>query len=279
MPIFKETNVLVKDGFLVRDGITRPEPNDSGKNRWNLKFVVPPNHPDGVLVQQLAQMTLNESEFKGVLPNGGRLPVGVASATEFNGMFPGWSVINATTYKSPVVHEEGTGRIMDPMEFAPLLYGGQRVDVVVSCNAYNNLGKGIACTLQGFSPIVSAGAQRIEFGEGGVDASSAFGAGVGGGMPGGPPGGGGGPGPQHSPVQPQPGAPAGPGPGQGAGAAPQPVHNFLPGQGGPTPPGPGPTPPGPTTEPTYVAEGQRYTRAQLHGYNFTDAQIDALPTA
>jgi hypothetical protein len=91
-------------------------------------------------------------------------------------MFPGFGVISAKTQFPPVVHAEDVS-ILDPMQWSPLIYTGQRVNVLVDCYEYDNAGnKGIGTGLQGLQIITSAGAQRLQIGGGsGPDTTGAFG--------------------------------------------------------------------------------------------------------
>ena len=178
MPQLDATHVQVNDCIVVWDAITRPEVNDGGNTRWGLKVVIHPNNPDLALIQQLANSELQNSEFKGVLPNGGIMPIGTAAATEFNGLFTGYAVVSASTFKMPNVHEEG-GAIMQPMQYGNLLYSGQSVNIIVNASAYNNKSKGVALRLDGFQINASRNAERLAFGGGGYDTSQAFGAGGG----------------------------------------------------------------------------------------------------
>lgn len=175
--VIDQDHVKLVGCTVVWDGVTRPEVNDSGVKKWNLKVVINPTSPDVMLLNQLASAKLASSEFRGVLPAGGYMPVGTAAATEFGGMFTGWAVVNAKTQRPPNVFSED-GSPLDPMQYGPLLYPGQRVDVVVSLYAYNNKSKGIAASLDGFAIITSAAAPRLEIGGAGVDVSAAFGAGA-----------------------------------------------------------------------------------------------------
>ena len=171
MPQHDKTHVRVDNCFVVWDGITRPEPKDDGGHRWNVKVVTRADNPDIAILEQMANTELQEGDFRGVLPNGGMMPVGTAGATEFNGLFPGWRVVNCSTYRAPQVFDE-QGAQMDAMQYGALMYGGQQVSVLVHCKTYNNVSKGVAARLDGFSIIASANATRHEFG--GVDASGAF---------------------------------------------------------------------------------------------------------
>ena len=250
MPYFGPDNKAVKieGGILVWDGITAPETNDQGKLRWSAKIVIPPNSPDIALLDQLANTCLMASKWKGVLPAGARMPVGTATEHEFNGLFPGWSVVSCNTYRQPSVYEDGTGRLLDAMEYAPLLFTGQRVDVVVTVWDYDkNGGKGIAASLDGLAPVPSAGAQRISLGGGGVDASGAFGGGT-----------------------------AAPPPAPAAPAMPAQATDFMP----PAPPGaaapPPPAAPAPAAPATYLVNGQQFTAEQLINSGWTPEQVAAL---
>ncbi len=167
-------HVVIHGAFVVWDGITRPGKNDKGDTYYNLKVVIDPNSPDLQDIKNLGDNTLRESEFKGVLPRDGRMPVGLVQPNEFNGLYPGWSIINCTTYKIPDVFDEH-GALLNPAQYGTVMYTGQKVDVVVSCKAYNNVGRGVGTRLDGFRIIASANAPRQNFGSGGIDASKVFG--------------------------------------------------------------------------------------------------------
>ena len=254
MAFFDKDHVMIKGATIVWDGITRPDQAPDGATAYSLKVVVPPQCPDLQDMHTLANQKLQESEFKGTLPSGGRMPVGQAGPGEFNGQFNGWAVLNCNSRRVPDVYDE-QGQRLDPMQYGPLLYGGQRVDVLVHCYAYNKMGnKGVACGLDGFAVIASAQAPRQEFGGNGVDTAAAFGG--------------------QAPAQQQPQhAPA------------QQAHDMLPGgpSAAPAPaPGPGPAPapaPGPAAEPRYTYNGRTYTEAQLKAGGWTDQQIATLPQA
>jgi len=209
MAMFDAKTLFIEDCTVVWDGITSPEPSEgNGKLRYSLKVVVHPNNPDIGLLHKLANDCLMASEFKGVLPNGGLMPVGIAGPAEFGGMFPGFAVINASTYLQPQVYDEN-GKELQPMQYGPMVYTGQKVRLLVTCFAYNNKSKGVKASLEGFQVIASAQAPRLQIGNGGGAAAKAFGA------PGGQQ-------PQGQPAygqQPQ---------GQPEGGYPAQAHNFLP---------------------------------------------------
>ena len=62
MPQFDENHVKLCGGTVVWDGVTRPETVTQGKNagkpKWTLKVLFPPNNPDLLLYDQLANKTL-----------------------------------------------------------------------------------------------------------------------------------------------------------------------------------------------------------------------------
>ena len=253
MPLYTDengkTSVMINGATVVWDAITQPEINDSGKTKYALKVVVPANSPDVPLLQQMADKCLQESPFRGVLPQGGRMPIGVATAAEFNGLFAGWHVINAGTYRSPVVYDEN-GQQLEPMQYGGAIYGGQQVNILVHCYDYDNKSKGVAAGLDGFSIIASAQGQRHSFGGGGINTSNAFA--------------GGGGQPQSQPQQQQ----------GGYQQQPQQSTDFLPkGPGGPAGPA------GPAADPKYVTADGQWTRAQLLSAGFDDAYVNALPVA
>ena len=98
MPQFDATHVMVKDCIVAWDSVTQPEAGQDGKPKYSLKVLCHPNNPDVALFNTLAQQKLAESKFAGVLPAGGRMPMGVATADEFNGAYTGWAVMNCNTH-------------------------------------------------------------------------------------------------------------------------------------------------------------------------------------
>lgn len=249
MSFFDKDHVMIQGATVVWDGITRPDQAPDGSPKYSLKIVVPPQCTDLPDFNTLANQKLQESEFKGTLPAGGRMPVGTAGANEFNGMFTGWTVLNCNSRRVPDVYDEN-GQQLQPMQYGPLLYGGQRVNVLVHCYAYNNAGnRGIACGLDGFSIITSAQAPRQDFGGSSVDTAAAFGGGGGGGAP-----------------------------AAAAAPAPQQAHGMVPGAP-PAPPAAAAPPPAAAPEPKYTYNGAVYTAAQLKAGGWTEQQIATLPAA
>ena len=175
MPRFNETSVVIHDCTVVWDGLNRPEQDNKGQPKYVLKVVINPSSPDLAEFNQIAQEALQVSKFNGVLPQGGRMPVGTAGPQEFGGMFPGFGVISAKTKFMPAVHAEDNS-ILDPMQWAAQVFPGQRVNVLVDCYEYDAMGnRGIGCGLQGVQLLTSAGAQRLALGGGGADTTAAFG--------------------------------------------------------------------------------------------------------
>jgi hypothetical protein len=182
MPHFDEKHVKICGGYIVWDGLTRPETITQGKNagkpKWTLKVVFDPNNPDIGLFYQLSTKALLESKWRGQLPQGGRMPIATVRPGEFNDMFPGWVCISfKTSLRCPDAYDEN-GQLLDAMQYGPLIYGGQKVDVLGHCYEYDQAGnKGISAGLDGLAIIVSANAPRQTFGSAGVDTASAFGGG------------------------------------------------------------------------------------------------------
>ena len=175
MPQFDEKHVKICNCTVVWDGITRPDTGRDGKIKYSLKLIIEPNNPDLALFQALAATTLQQSKFQGVLPAGGLMPVGVVGPTEFNGMFNGFAVVSAKSQFCPDVYDE-LGAVLDPMQYGPMIYGGQKVDALVHCYAYDKAGnRGISTGLDAFAIIASAQAPRQDFGGGGIATAAAFG--------------------------------------------------------------------------------------------------------
>ena len=179
MPLFDDKgkkSVRIDGCMIVWDGWTQPEPLDGGGMKRSFKVVVPPNNPDLANIQLIANEELQASEFKGVLPAGGLMPLGVVGQGEFNNMFPGYAVFRARTYQVPPVYDEA-GVPLDAMQCGPSIYNGQIINLQVTAKSYNNKSKGIALQIEAFCPVVSAGAPPQQFGSGGVSTAAAFGGG------------------------------------------------------------------------------------------------------
>ncbi len=182
MPALDNNRVLINNCIIVWDGVTRPEtleakPGEMPGQKWNLKLVIDPNNPDLQALDQAAQTELQQSDFKGVLPNGGLMPIGMTNPSDsWAQFFPGYAVVNASTYRQPDVYDEN-GQQLQPMQYGPMIYNGQRVNVIVHCKAYNNKSRGVAARMDGFQIVTSANAERLNIGGGGYDCGAAFGGG------------------------------------------------------------------------------------------------------
>ena len=176
MPQLDQTHVLVENAIVVWDAITRPDVRDDGSKSHKLKVVIPPGSQDAQLVEAMAAQCLQESKWKGVMPNGGNFAISQVQPGEFNNMYNGGYVINPSTNRLPDIFDE-SGNRLDPMQYGNLLYGGQVVSVIVHCWDYDNKSKGIATGLDGVRIHTSLNAPQQQFGGGGYDAASAFGAG------------------------------------------------------------------------------------------------------
>jgi len=176
MPLHEERSVRIDGCYVVYDGITRPEATDQGGHKYTLKVVVHPNSPDLAILDQLGRECLQQSPFKGNLPAGAHWTMKQAGQQEFNGMFPGWWVVNGITYQQPQVFDE-QGNILQPMQYGPQIFTGQVVNILVSAKDYNQKSKGIKAQLEGFQIVASAQAQQIHVGGASVNAAGAFGGG------------------------------------------------------------------------------------------------------
>jgi len=185
MPQFDERHVKLCGGVVVWDGVTQPETAQAGAKagqpKWTLKVVFPPTCPDLPLYDALARRTLQDSKWRGQLPAGGRMPIGMVQPGEFNDMFTGWCVISfKTTLKAPDVYgidPNGTATLQDPMQYGRMIYPGQQVDVLAHCYDYDSAGnKGVSAGLDALSYSTVSVAPRLAIGGGGVNTGAAFGA-------------------------------------------------------------------------------------------------------
>ena len=171
-----ENNVMIEGAIVVWEGIKNPSRKDDGTASYELGIVVPPTSPDKILLEQLAGQELQRSQWRGVMPSGGNWPMKVVEASDLDGQFTGWIKMSVKTKHTPQCYSETGDLLQEPMVWGPTLFTGQKVDVLVNAYEYNNKQKGIAFGLQGFCPLVSAGASPISIGGGGANAAAAFGA-------------------------------------------------------------------------------------------------------
>lgn len=133
MPQQNEKNVTLLGGTIVYDGINTPEEivnqgRPTGKYKWFIKVAFPPQNPDVLLMNALAQKTLNESKiFNGVYPATAKpWPVKMVEPGKLNGQFEGWTVIKfGTQLKLPRAFDE-TKVEMQPNNFGQIIYTGQK---------------------------------------------------------------------------------------------------------------------------------------------------------
>jgi hypothetical protein len=171
-----ENNVMIEGAIVVWEGIKNPKANNEGVVSYELGIVIPPTSPDRILLESLAAQELQRSKWAGVMPNGGNWPLKVLGASDLDGLFTGWIKMSVKTQHSPQCYSETGDLIQGPMVWGPTLFSGQKVDVLVNSFPYENKQKGIGFGLQGFCPLVSAGASPISIGGGGANAAAAFGA-------------------------------------------------------------------------------------------------------
>ena len=256
MPQYDEDHVKVIGGIVTYEGITQPETvkfsDGSSGTKYEMSIGLERSNPDLALVEALQTRALLASKWKGQLPAGAHRAVKAAPPSLVNAGLGHLTVIKAVTYYQPDVYDEHGARL-EPMQYGPALYPGQRVDILISCKDYDNVSKGIKAQLDGFQIIASANAPRLSIGGDGV-AAGAFAGGGG------------------QPAQPQQAQQ------QQQQAQPQQSTDFMPPGPNAAPAGPG-APAGPATapEPKYNDGSGSWTRAQLLGAGYSDAQIDALP--
>jgi hypothetical protein len=209
-------------------------------------------------LEALANLELVHSQFRGVLPAGGNMPITIVGAdNKFDGNYVGWSKISFKSKFCPDVYD-ANGQLLEPMIYGPALFNGQMVDVLTSCYEYNNKQKGIGAGLDALEPIVAANAVRTNYSTGGGNTAAAF-------------GGGGGAPPYQAPAQQQ----AYQAPAQQQAAAPP--YQAPAQQQAAAPPYQAPAQQQAAPEPMYQAPDGQYTAAQLTAAGYPPEAIAALP--
>jgi hypothetical protein len=171
-----ENNVMIEGATVVWEGIKIPKANNEGVLSYELGIVISPTSSDKLLLESLAAQELQRSKWAGVMPNGGNWPLKVLGASDLDGLFNGWIKMSVKTQHAPQCYSETGELIQGPMVWGPTLFTGQKVNVLVNSFPYENKQKGIGFGLQGFCPLVSAGASPITIGGSGANAAAAFGA-------------------------------------------------------------------------------------------------------
>ena len=179
MTVYAEGRVKLHRGIVLWDSVTTPEIQEQGSNagkpKWSIKVAFPPGHPEVAEFTAAAEEKLLTSEFKGILPSGGRMPVNTATAAEYEGMFNGWAVVSFKSQYAPKVFDENNAELA-PQQYAALFYTGQTVDILGHCYSINAGGnRGVSAGLDGVGIIASAQSPVLKLGKGGYDVGSAFG--------------------------------------------------------------------------------------------------------
>lgn len=170
-----EKHVITGNVVIAWDGVTRPDANNAtGTTAHSLKVVLSNADPTLQELSQIATKCLQESEFKGHLPQGGNWPLIAVDPTAHEGHLPAHTAFNTKTYLGAPQIVDANGQTLDPMVYGSMLYPGAIVRVLVHAYAFNKAGnKGIAFGLDGVQ-IVDATAPRLP-GAGGIDVTAAFG--------------------------------------------------------------------------------------------------------
>jgi len=171
-----DKHVITGNAVILWDGVTQPEDDkhNPGKKVFSLKIAMAPNSPEINEITQLATNALNsDTTFKGVLPNGGIWPIANAGVDEFDPSVNGFVLINAKTRKGAPAVLDANKAVLDPMQYASMLYPGAVVKVLVHAYSFNNVSKGVTFGLDGIQ-IIDATAPRLAI-SGGIDAVGAFG--------------------------------------------------------------------------------------------------------
>lgn len=252
MPKFDEKHVKLCGGTIIWEEITTPtiisKGKNTGKQKWAVKVAFSASCPDLPIFNALYDTTLLNSKWRGVLPENGNKPVVPIKPGELNDQFSGGSRINFKTLYMPKIFDEN-GQMLDVMQYGPLIYTGQKIDILASCYDFDEVSKGIAAGLAGLAIIASAEAKHQDFG--GVDAASAFGSAS-----------------SHTVDEAAPVSNSPP---------PTQAHDYLPDAPGNTSPAPAP---GPVAEVKYLTpSGGQYTEAELIAAKWSLEQIQALPRA
>jgi hypothetical protein len=243
-------SVVTCDATILWDGITRPETDTyDGVPSYNIKVALPQNAAEVTELEALCNATLQHSEFKGVMPQGGNWPIVNLDLTKFAAdaqRLTGMVAVNAKSKYVPQVYD-ANGQVLQPMQYGQMLYPGAVVRVLVGCYAFNNKSKGLAFSLDGIMIVDAVNAPKLSVGGGmteGEKRNAFFGAGA---------------------------------PGTAPSAAPtaapgvQPAHDIL------TPPPSVPATPAVVMR--TASDGKQYSEDTMRGWGWSEEQIQMCPVA
>lgn len=173
MAFHGDSHVVTCPCVILWDGITRPEPNDSGKMVHSLKLAMLPSAPEYAELNKICKDALTaDAKFRGNMPPNGCYPLQNCDPNKFEGKLAGYVEFNCKTFNGAPQVFDVNNKQLDPMFYGPMLYPGALVQVVVHAYTFDNKSKGVALGLDGIR-IVDATAPRLPVG--GVDAGAAFG--------------------------------------------------------------------------------------------------------
>jgi hypothetical protein len=239
-----ETTIKTGPCIVLWDGMSKPEEKENGKLSHNLRVAIANNAPERLEVQALADQALANSKWKGVLPAGGHMPLTDTDELKFGPLVANTQAFSASTQRGAPSVYDVAGNKLDPIQYNGKFYAGAKVALLVDCFDYDNKKKGIACGLLGIQ-IIDDQAPKLDV-VGGMaesEVAAAFGA--------------------------------------AATTQTAAAGNAMQSDAPPPPRGDSPPPPASDAlEPKlYVLSGKNYTAEALIGAGYSQAQIDALPTA
>lgn len=250
---------------VLWDGITKPEPDPTGAMVHSLRVALPPGSPEIAELKRLATTKLNESDYKGQLPQGGRWPFKLLAAGDIDPSVEGYTAVNPKTRLGVPTVCDINGLPLSPTVFNSMLYPGAKVRVLINAYVYTKAGGGVGFNLGGIQ-IVDATVPKLNI-AGGIDATKAFASAP---MVSAPAG-------TSLPIAPPATAPslAPPVAPPVATAPVQPHHDFVNGPGGPGAPAPAPAAPVvPPAAPGYIMTAKaQYTYAEYIAAKWTDQQL------
>jgi hypothetical protein len=249
-------SVVTCDAVILWDGITRPETDTyDGVPAYNIKVALPQNAAEVTELETLCNTTLQHSEFKGAMPQGGNWPIASLDLAKFPAdaaRLTGMVGVNAKSKYVPQVYD-ANGQVLQPMQYGQMLYPGAVVRVLVGCYAFNNKSKGLAFSLDGIMIVDAVNAPKLSVG-GGMTESEKRNAFFGG---------------ASAPTTAPSAAPTMTPP--SAAPSVQPAHDIL------TPPPSAPA--APAVVMRTASDGKQYSEDTMRGWGWTEQQIQMCPVA
>ena len=170
----KEHIVMVEKCMILWDSVSRPEVSDTGVMKYKLNLVLPFGSPDTELIKKLERDQDIVAPWKGRVGHDTKRAITLLGEDKFDGEFRGCYTIRPSSIRMPQVYND-LGQRLDVIDYSPLLFQGQTVDVAIHCWHFSNRSSGVATGLDGIKIRTKDNSVPRSFGGDSVDMGELWG--------------------------------------------------------------------------------------------------------